>query len=276
MAGELPGLEPVGDPAGALADAAVRVTGPGGETALIHATAYSDDHQVMAFLGRQIERRGGRPLLCSPDQLAWRDGRAHVTGNGHAPVGLLLRFFPAEWLPNLPRASGWRLHFAEGRTPSSNPGTALLTQSKRFPLVWDELRTPVPTWRALLPETRDPRDVKRCDESWVLKPALGRVGEGIGLHGTTTTADWRKIRRSVRWWPGYWAAQRRFTVRPLDTPDGPAQACLGVYVVDGRACGVYGRMARSAVIDAFARDVAVLRPHVAPASGEGGGKEGRA
>jgi hypothetical protein len=34
--------------------------------------------------------------------------------------------------------------------------------------------------------------------------------------------------------------------------------CLGVFVVDGRAAGTYGRMARVPLIDARAYDVAVL------------------
>ena len=89
----------------------------------------------------------------------------------------LVRFFPAEWLPNLPKPCGWKNFFGGCRTPASNPAYALLTQSKRFPLVWDRLVTGLPTWRRLLPETRDPREVGwRRDEGWVLKPALGRVG----------------------------------------------------------------------------------------------------
>ncbi|MBI5485778.1 MAG: glutathionylspermidine synthase family protein [Deltaproteobacteria bacterium] len=269
VAGHYPDLAPTGDPAGALADAAVRATGAGGETALLHATAYSDDHQVMAFLGGRIVERGGRIRLCSPGQLDWRDGRAHLVGNGARPFDLLLRFFPAEWLPNLPRGAGWRRHFAGGRTPAANPATAVLTQSKRFPVVWDELRTPLPTWRALLPETRDPRGIEPHDESWVFKPALGRVGEGIGLVGATSARDWRAIRRELHRRPGSWVAQRRFVVRPLAAPGGPVRVCLGVYVVDGRACGVYGRLARGPLIDAGAREAAVLLPRAA-----GAGKEG--
>ncbi len=35
--------------------------------------------------------------------------------------------------------------------------------------------------------TRDPRDVPwQKDTNWVLKPAMGRVGESIGLAGVTT------------------------------------------------------------------------------------------
>ena len=60
----------------------------------------------------------------------------------------------------------------------------MLTQTKRFPLVWDELVTPLPTWRALLAGDARLRDAPwLTSNDWVLKPALGRVGEGIGLQG---------------------------------------------------------------------------------------------
>ena len=222
-------------------------------------------------MGRAVQRGlpAPRPRLCSPAQLVWRDGTAYLAGDERKPFELLLRFFPAEWMPNLPGRCGWRNHFRGSRTPASNPGTAVLSQSKRFPLVWDELRTPLPTWRALLPETRDPRDVAgRPDDSWVLKPALGRVGEGIGLAGATSEKGWREIRRGVRWRPGGWIAQRRFAVRPVDAPGGAVRPCLGVYVVDGRATGIYGRASNGLRIDAYARDLAVLLPASESSAGD--------
>ena len=45
---------------------------------------------------------------------------------------------------------------------------------------------------------------------------------------------------------------------PLETPRGPRYVCLGVYSVDGRAAGIYGRMSTTPVIDHQAQDVAVL------------------
>jgi glutathionylspermidine synthase len=141
----------------------------------------------------------------------------------------------------------------------SNPATALLTQSKRFPLVWDRLETPLPAWRSLLPETVDPRDSSwKRDPGWVLKPALGRVGDGIGLAGATPEKEWKMIRREVRFGPRWWAAQRRFTAIPLDVGGEAVYPCVGVYTIDGRAAGAYGRVARKPIINHLAQDAAVL------------------
>jgi hypothetical protein len=93
---------------------------------------------------------------------------------------------------------------------------------------------------------------------WVLKPALGHEGLDVGIEGVTGPAEWRRIRRAAGWFPGAWAAQRRFEVPPLPTPDGPLYPCLGVYVIDGRAAGAYGRMGVRPLIDHRSREVAVL------------------
>jgi glutathionylspermidine synthase len=258
LAPSFPGSEPAGDPAGRLAEAVAAA--PGAAIALVHATAYTDDRQVMTFLARELAARGRRALLVAPDHLRWQDGRARIESRWFdGEPGVLVRFFPAEWLPNLPRTSGWRHFFRGGRTPVSNPATALLTQSKRFPLVWDRLETPLPTWRRLLPETRDPRDVRwRKDGDWVLKPSLGRVGDGIGLAGATPEKEWKQIRRAVRFGPRWWAAQRRFEAVPMAVDGEAFYPCIGVYTIGGRAAGAYGRVARRPIINHLAQDAAVL------------------
>jgi glutathionylspermidine synthase len=265
VSAHVPGTVPAGDPAGRLADAvaaAVADVPPGAAVALVHATAFTDDRQVMVFLGRHLEARGCRPLLLGPDHLRWRDGRAFAAGAGcEGPIDFLVRFFPAEWLPNLPRRSGWRHFFAGAATPASNPAAALLVQSKRFPLVWDRLETPLPTWRALLPETVDPREAgwrRGGLDGWVVKPALGRVGDGIGLTGVTGAKEWKAIDKDIRRHPAHWAAQRRFEAVPLATPQGPLFPCVGVYTIDGRAAGAYGRVAGKPLVDHLAQDAAVL------------------
>ena len=102
-------------------------------------------------------------------------GRRFITPAG--PIDAVVRFFPTEWMTQLPAASGWRGYF-DARTIQCNPPQALLSQSKRLPLVWKQLGVPVPAWRSALPATRDPRDAPwRTDEGWLLKPAFGRVGE---------------------------------------------------------------------------------------------------
>lgn len=253
-------LERTGDPTRALVAAVRRAVGPAGTIGLVHATAYTDDRQVMVHLARALENEGLATCLLDPTQVRWNDGRARATTGWYAgPLDLLLRFYPAEWLENLPRGSDWRTYFRGSATPLSNPGAALLVQSKRFPLVWDELATPLPLWRALLTETRSPREVPwRADESWVLKPVFGRVGEDVGLRGVIEPRAWRAIERSARWHPSWWVAQRRFEAVPIPGEQGGLYPCLGVFVIDGRAAGTYGRIATRPLVDARAFDVPVL------------------
>lgn len=257
-----PVAEPAGDPAGSYVEALTRSLPAGARIALIHATAYTDDAQVMTYLARRLEQRGARPVLASPAHVRWRNGRAVMASAwAQGPLDVLVRFFPAEWLAQLPAYCGWRAWFAGAATPLSNPATALLTQSKRFPLVWDALATPLPTWRTLLPETRDPRDAPwRDNAEWVIKPVLGRIGEDIAMAGVTPPQDHEKLARHARRHPGEWVAQRRFVPIPLPSPDSgrPLYPCIGVYTVDGRAVGGYGRIASEPMIDWRAQDAAIL------------------
>ncbi len=254
------GLQLVADPTEALVAAVVRAVGAGARVALVHATAYTDDRQVMVHRARALGARGLATGLLDPTQILWRDGQASsATSWFHGPIDLVLRFFPAEWLPNTRGECDWRSFFVGSRTPISNPGAAILVQSKRFPLVWEELSVDLPTWRALLPETRSPRDVDwQDDDGWILKPALGRVGEDVGLRGVVAAREWKTIARAARWWPAHWVAQRRFEAVALEHEGEALYPCLGVYVIDGQAAGIYGRVARRPLIDSRSRDVPVL------------------
>ena len=66
-----------------------------------------------------------------------------------------MRFYPLEWLPNLSGRTDWGGYY-DTQTPSCNHPIAVFAQSKRLPLIWDELGLELPAWRALLPETRAP------------------------------------------------------------------------------------------------------------------------
>jgi glutathionylspermidine synthase len=255
-----PDCHPAGDPAGVLSEAILRRVGAGATVGLMHLTVYSEDRQIMLYLARRLEECGLSPCLFSPVQLRWDRGQAGVDSQWHSGrVEHLIRFFPAEWLPRLPAWTGWGNFFAGGRTGVCNPAYAVLTQSKRFPLVWDELATPLPTWRSLLPESRSPREVRDVlEDGWVLKPALGHEGSNVAIHGVTEPAEWRRIRTAAVRNPANWVAQRRFEALPLLTPDGPLYPCWGVYVIDGRVAGAYGRMGSRPLIDDRSRDVVVL------------------
>lgn len=256
-----------GRPASAYADAVSRSVPRGAAVALVHATAYSDDRQVMVYVARELGHRGVRAVLASPEHLRWDHGRASFACDfAEGPLDAVLRFFPAEWLPNCSRASGWRSFFAGAVTPLGNPGTALLTQSKRLPVVWNELRTRFDAWRALLPETRSPRDLRGDPgPEWIVKPALGRVGDGVGISGVTPERERLKFVKWARRRPREWIVQRKFESVPIDSAGGPVHVCLGVYTVDGKAAGIYGRIARAALIDAAAQDAAVLVETPVPA-----------
>lgn len=131
MAAHYPDAGLCGDPALHLAGAILDAAGPGARVALVHATAYTDDRQVMVFLAERFQQRGLRTALTGPDHIRWRNDRACL--EDASAVDFIFRFFPAEWLPNLPRRSRWQEFFRNSTVPICNPATALLTQSKRLP-----------------------------------------------------------------------------------------------------------------------------------------------
>jgi len=134
VAPHYPWAMPVGDPARAYADALVASVGSGATVALVHATAYSDDRQMMAFVANHLCAAGVTPLLASPAHLHWEDGQAIVEmGNVRTPVQAIVRFFPGEWLPPLPRACGWPFLIGGGIPPVSNPATAVLVRHPSVP-----------------------------------------------------------------------------------------------------------------------------------------------
>jgi nucleoside-diphosphate-sugar epimerase/glutathionylspermidine synthase len=255
-----PGCRATGDPAGVLAEAIRARCRAGDAVGLLHRAGCAEDRQTMLYLAQRFHEQDIPVCLLDGGQLGWRDGGAEACCDWHSgPLRLLFRFLPAEWLPDLPRAAEWGRIFAGGRTPVCNPGYAVLTQTKRFPLVWEQLANPLPTWRSLLPETRSPESVTDLEHGpWVLKPALGHEGYNVRMRRVTDAAAWQGILRAVRRRPAAWAAQRCFHVLPLATPEGLLYPCLGVYVIDGRVAGCYGRLASQPLIDARSREVVVL------------------
>ena len=246
MAEHYPHATSPGDPASSWAGAMMAGLGSGARIVLLVAPGYMEDHQVVQYLANALRQRGATAAVCGADNLS-------------EDFDAIVRFYQGEWLARLQRRSKWRDLFTNGRTPVCNPGSALLIESKRFPLVWDSLRAALPTWRELLPETRDPREVNwASDPAWLLKAAFCNNGDEVAIRDALPPAQWRRAARAVRWNPSGWVAQRRFQSFAVSTPIGPMHPCIGVYTIDGKACGIYGRMTRGAVIDYTAVDVAVL------------------
>jgi glutathionylspermidine synthase len=214
----------------------------------------------MHHLARYFHRLGLRVCLLSPAHLRWEDGRAQIHSafvSGWPDA--IVRFFPAEWLPNLRDQKQWWPYFRVAKTVLSNPATAIVLQTKRFPLIWNRLRSDLSTWRKMLPETREPAAVNGAfDDNWVLKPALGRAGEGVGIRGITAKAELSKLLRRARRHPEEWIAQKRFEILPMLTEAGLKYPCIGVFTIGGRAAGFYGRIADTPIINQNAQDAAVL------------------
>ena len=259
MAAHYPGATAPPDPAGTYARRLATELGPDAVVGLVHATAYSDDRQVMQFLGKRMTEYGLRTILSSPEHIRWDEDRANISSSfAESRLDAIVRFFPAEWLPRLRTKSQWTPFFAGSRTPVSNPASAVLVQSKRFPLVWDSLSTELRTWRALLPETVCPSIVLKDLREWVVKPALGRVGEDIAISGVTSERELQLIHKAAQRRPSQWVAQRRFMVIPLPDRNGSYYPSIGVFTVDGTVAGAYARIGRKLLINDEAQDIAVL------------------
>ncbi|MCL2797118.1 MAG: glutathionylspermidine synthase family protein [Firmicutes bacterium] len=252
------GCSPCKNPAEALAAAFKSKVKPGGTIAFVHATSYSDDRQIMEYLSLVFKENGFQTLFLAPDHIQWVDRKAVCTlsGANGTDIDGIARYFPLEWLASLKK--GVRDGFYSAETVSGNPGAAIFAQSKRLPLVWDKLGLDVPTWKKLLPETVDPRRVK--DKSgYILKPALGRVGAYVAIKEAMSAKDFRKIERDAKRHPKDWVAQKRFNSAPLMTEGGEARhICVGVYTVDGKAAGLYGRTSPYPRIDMFSKDIPIL------------------
>jgi Glutathionylspermidine synthase preATP-grasp len=256
IAEHVPGARPAGDPTRAIADAIARAAGDAATVALTNAPGHMEDHQVVANLAAALGRRGLAAHAVSLHQLSWSNGHAQFQSRS---IDVIYRFYQAEWLARLPRALQWTRLFVDGQTKVINSGVAALSESKRVPLVWDELRTAVPTWRRLLPETRALADAPwRADDGWLIKSAYGNTGDTVCIRSAMTPKEWTRRSWAARLRPGQWLAQRRFEIAPVHAASGPLFPCIGVYVVDGKPAGAYARVSPGPVINFSAQDSALL------------------
>jgi glutathionylspermidine synthase len=259
-----PGCGVAGLPGPAYADALARValrpTADAARVGLLTAAGFMEDLQVVSYLARLLRARDVAAHVVHAHQLRFLERKAHITtADGPTPLSLVVRFHQAEWLARRRYAdlASQLLGFSE--TPVVNPGRALLGESKRLPLVWDELGLAVPTWRRLLPETRHPTEVSwRSDRAWLIKTAYCNTGDSVSSRSLVSRGQWLRAAAEATAFPGGWIAQRRFETCTVDTPSGAMYPCLGVYTIGGRACGVYGRLSGSPVVTYAAADVAVL------------------
>lgn len=227
-----------------------RVLGDG-PVGLLHAPWYSDDRQQMEFLKSYFKDLGIEAHCVGPEQVEFKDNHASIFGRR---VKYFVRFYPAEWMIHTKNGKAW----LSSSAVISNPLHSIFSQAKRLPLIWEKTELELPTWRKLLPRTRklDPQDFVK--HSWVIKPNLGRIGEGIYLPGVTNKKEKRKILLAAARRPRAWVAQEAFEIKSIGSENFPIYPCLGVYVIDGKATGIYGRVSSSGLTDERAADCPVF------------------
>lgn len=243
-----------------LVDAIKKKVRQEGRIMLVHCTSYSDDRQVMQFLGDKLSGMGYEVIYAAADQLKFENGKAiSILNNREGEVDGIIRFSPLEWVADM-KTKNWHGYF-DTETVSCNHPIAIFAQTKRFPFVWDLLESKgidLSTWRELLPETLEVND-KKVDDKFIYKPVYGRVGENISIKEACKDDEYKKILEDVKRHPKKYLAQKKFNSRPLTNEDGEEfHVCIGSYGVENSHAGYYARISRSPRIDSYAADIPVL------------------
>jgi len=243
-----------------IANAIAAKIKPNGKIMFVHCTSYSDDRQVMQFLGDKLKTMGFDPIYAAADHLRFENKKAISILDGNSgSIDAIVRFTPIEWIKDI-KPKFWQGYF-DTITPSCNHPIAVFAQTKRFPLIWDRLEENgirLSTWRKLLPETIEVKQAKN-KKGYIYKPTYGRVGEKISIKEACKDDEYQKIMKDVKKYPKKYIAQKRFNSKPLVDENGESfHVCLGSYSVEGKASGYYARISKTARIDSNAEDIPVL------------------
>ena len=243
-----------------LSEVITKKINPGGKIAFIHCTSYSDDRQVMQFLGDTVASIGFKAIYAAADHLKFENNEAiSILDGNEGKVDAIIRFTPLEWIINM-KPKRWGGYFNTITTSCNHP-IAIFAQTKRFPLIWNELEKNginLSTWRKLLPETHEVKDQK-TGEGYIFKPIYGRVGEKISIKEACKGNEYEEILRDVKKNPKNYIAQKRFDSKAIISEDNlKYHLCIGSYCIDGKAAGYYARISEKPRIDSCALDIPVL------------------
>lgn len=242
---------------------------------IVYPTELTEDLGLVTLYRRWLEERGARVVLGSPHNLRLgRDGRVAMFGEA---CDVLLRHYKTDWWGE--REPVWldadpppdaeplvealrvvTVATLHRRVAVVNPFGAVLAQNKRaLAFFWEERERFSPDGRAAIArhlpfavrlERADLDALAREREDWVLKSDYGCEGDEVVVGAEVDADVWsRTLACAV---PRRWIAQRRF--QPLLDAEGCA-VNYGVYVIAGRAAGLYCRRSARAT-DATALSVA--------------------
>ena len=181
---------------------------PKGTIMFVHCTSYSDDRQVMQYIGDHMETLGYRVIYGASDHIQFQHKEAVCILDGYQEkIDCIVRFTPLEWLKDM-KPKTWGGYF-DTVTPSCNHPIAIFAQTKRFPLIWDELEKhgiQLNTWKQLLPHTIEVKDVKG-KSGYIYKPAWGRVGEKISIQEACDEEEYQAILKDVKRYPSHYFSE---------------------------------------------------------------------
>jgi glutathionylspermidine synthase len=231
---------------------------PAGHVALLSAPGYLEDQQVVRAFRSELEsRKIASSLIQTPAALDWTSAGSCTLASSSTAVSAIIRFYQIEWISALPSSTRWRHLLASKDIPVLNPTVSAISESKRFPLLFRDAKT-CPGWRALMPESCDPREISTDWDAWVLKACYSNTGDRVLIVGDLARQERQQAVRRAQRRPSEWVAQRRFETLALESCRGPLFPCVGVFVVGGRAAGAYVRLSTRQVTDGAALEAPLL------------------
>lgn len=231
-----------------------------GTIMMVHCTCFSDDRQVMQYMGDRLKKEGYKVIYGAADHIRFKNKKAYcILDNNNEKIDLIFRFTPLEWLIKM-KPRRWDGYFNTA-TLSCNHPISIYAQSKRFPFVWDDLEKAninMKTWEKFLPKTYEVKDLKFKD-GYIYKPVYGRVGEKISIEEACRGDEYERILQDVKKHPSQYLIQEKFKSKPLiDECGEPHHICIGSYSIEGKHAGYYARTSKYPRIDSYAADIPVL------------------
>lgn len=233
----------------------------------VYPTEFTEDLSLVRLYRRWFEERGYEVILGSPYNLSYGPSGPLLFDR---PFSIMLRHYKTDWWGE--RSSVWddegipdaeplekplRAALAgslERRAAIINPFGAVLPQNKRsMAFMWEQIHRFSPRAQAVIErhvpvtsrlEALHKEQLLAQREEWVIKSDYGAEGEEVILGSGVSDEVWRASLAHAR--KGRWIAQRYFKART--TAEGEA-VNHGVYLVAGRAAGIYARVQAGATND---------------------------
>jgi glutathionylspermidine synthase len=233
----------------------------------VYPTEFTEDLALVRLYRRWFEERGYEVILGSPYNLGYGPSGPLLFDR---PFSIMLRHYKTDWWGE--RSSVWDdegipdaeplekpLHAAlagllERRAAIINPFGAVLPQNKRsMAFMWEQIHRFSPRAQEVIQrhvpvtsrlEALHKEQLLAQREEWVIKSDYGAEGEEVILGCGVSDEVWRASLAHAR--KGRWIAQRYFKAQT--TAAGEA-VNHGVYLVAGRAAGIYARVQAGATDD---------------------------